>query len=134
MFRWKPLGFTVIFPSYGMMAPYQGYAREHRELIAEGKTPQGTVERINIFPYYPGRRGEGVVREQMRMIEWFDGEDVFMNDYKILASRIQRLEAEQGRQYTAIELSWEVWPPSIINYEYFRHSPFTRIVPITSIP
>lgn len=134
MFRWKPLGFTFIFPAYGMMAPYQGYAREHRELVADGRMQDGTVERISMRPYYPGRQGEGVVRQQMRMIEWFMGREAFLNAYRTLATRIQHLEAEEGRVFVSIQLSWEVWPVSLEGYEHFRHAPFTRLVPVVAIP
>lgn len=134
MFRWKPLGFTVIFPTYGMMAPYQGYAREHRELIAQGKKNDGSIERINILSYYPGRRGEGVVRQQMRALEWFRGTGALLASYKHLATQIQEHERAQGRDYISVSLAWEVWPPSLEDYEKFRHPPFTRIFPVVIVP
>lgn len=134
MIRWKPLGFTAIFPFYGMMAPYQGYAREHRELIAQGKKIDGQIERINIRAYYPGRRGEGVVRQQMRALEWFRGTGALLAAYEHLATHIQTLEREQGRAYTSISLAWEVWPPSISGYDALRHPPYSRIVPVVIVP
>lgn len=134
MIRWKPLGFTAIFPFYGMMAPYQGYAREHRELIAQGKKADGQIERINIRAYYPGRRGEGVVRQQMRALEWFRGSDALVDSYKQLAQQIQLLEREQGRNYIAVSLAWEVWPPSVEGYEALRYSPYSRMVPVIALP
>lgn len=134
MFRWKPLGFTIIFPSYGMMAPYQGYAREHRELIAQGRKNDGSIERINMLSYYPGRRGEGVVRQQMRALEWFRGTGALLASYKHLATQIQEHERAQGRDYISVSLAWEVWPPSLEDYEKFRHPPFTRIFPVVIVP
>ncbi len=134
MFRWKPLGFTIIFPTYGMMAPYQGYAREHRELIAEGQRRDGTWERIDLLLYYPGRRGEGVVRQQMRALEWFRGTEVLLSSYKRLAVQVQALEAEEGRRYTTVRFAWEVWPPSTEDYEALRHPPFSRTVDVITLP
>jgi hypothetical protein len=117
-----------------VLHPLLFYRHDHRELIAEGTKKDGTIERINIRAYYPGRRGEGVVRQQMRALEWFRGTGALLTSYKYLAEQIQVIEAKQGRAYNSVALSWEVWPPSLEGYEHFRHAPFTWTVPVVAIP
>lgn len=133
MFRWRPLGIKVIFPFYGMMAPYQGYSEEHVEMIAEGQK-DGTWTRIDILKYYPGRRGEGVIRQQMRIMKWFYGEEALGAGHKKLAELIRDREADSGHSYDRVRLSWEIWPVSMESYEAQRHDPFVRRAPIIEVP
>jgi hypothetical protein len=112
LFRLTPLGYWAMFPSYTMMAPYQGYPRTYAELVAEGKTASGDWEVIDLLPYFPGRPGERMVRQTMRFLPWLFDQATLRGAQRLFAERLLKSESLRGHDYAGIRLSVDSWPTS----------------------
>ncbi|OGJ60701.1 hypothetical protein A3C37_00710 [Candidatus Peribacteria bacterium RIFCSPHIGHO2_02_FULL_53_20] len=131
VFRKSLLPTPVLRYFYGMMAPYQGYSTYNFELVAGGKTEEGAWEMIDLLPYFPGSTGERTFREFL-LSRRAQGEEETRKGYEQLAGQLRRTEAEHGRSYTEIRLSFDTWPMARDGYEALRLPAFTRRVnPIT---
>jgi hypothetical protein len=119
LFRWSPLPKHVTRFFYGLMAPYQGYNTRNLELVADGKKPDGSWERIDRAPYLPGSHGERYFRGAM-LSSRVRGPERTRRDYETFARRLTELEAERGKAYAEIRLQIETWPTSPDGYEALR--------------
>lgn len=102
----------IIFYSYGMMAPYQGYETFHQGLSAEGLKDNGTWESIDLDPYFPFLHGEKTMRSYVNSYLLKDDFDLHHKSFKRMARHIQRLEKKDGRSFEHIRLYWDTWPMS----------------------
>jgi hypothetical protein len=112
---------------YGMMAPYQGYSTHNFELVAEGKTENGSWETIDLLPYFPGSTGERTFREFL-LSRRAQSVEATQEGYRQLAKQIQYNEAEQGRSYGEIRLAFDTWPMAPDGYSSLRLPVFTKRV------
>lgn len=101
---------SALMFSYGMMAPYQDPGTKHEELLAEGLQDDGTWKRIDLAPYYPVLFGERNLREYRSMFARTDDEAYRTWSRTMFADTLQRLEMEKGTSYSALRLSWLLWP------------------------
>ena len=88
---------------YGMLAPYQSYGTQNVELVAQGKTEDGSWETIDLLPYFPGSTGERRFRELL-LSRRAQGEVATEEGYAQLAEQIRIKEAERGRMYSEVQL------------------------------
>jgi hypothetical protein len=116
--------------SYGMMAPYQGYERTNKGLIAEGQTSDGTWHQIDLAPYFPVLRGEERIRFFFMVIKYDTGVPYTEAAEKI-AQMLLRLEHQKGNDYTALRLFWIEWEPSPAGYDALMHKEFFKKLLIT---
>lgn len=116
---------------YGMMAPYQGYSTHNFELVAEGKAEDGSWKVINLLPYFPGSTGERTFREFL-LSRRAQNEAATQQGYANLAEQVRLKEAEYGRIYSEVRLSFDTWPMAPDGYETLRLVTFThRVDPLT---
>ncbi len=98
-----------------MMAPYESTPREADGLTVGGLNSTGEWEVIDLRPYVPFLRAQRIVRMTMVGFSLQD-EGILEQRYKELARQVKRLEAGQGREYSAIRLYWDTWPLSVVDY------------------
>lgn len=130
MFPFIP--WVVLRYHYGMMAPYQGYATENADLLAEG-LEEGAWQRIDLDPYYPMILGNQIMYRRMRSFSFLEPE-IHQKKYGELAQKLLMLEAEKEEQYESIRLTWQEWPMSIEGWDAGRTEEETVNFPIITIP
>ena len=119
--------------SYQTMAPYQGFTTYHTEILAEGKTANGSWQRIDLTPYVAGASGERIVRMQMNSFRKH-GDDALITAYKKRAQQILTIEVRQGKPYKAVRISREQWPLSPAGYNFLHLPAFTDRLHIATYP
>lgn len=120
VFRVELLPRRLFWYSYGMMAPYQGYAVENAELRALGLTAAGEWEEIDLYRYIPTGRGEFSYRGYLPSARFSPDQGKAAERYRALAALLH----EREPQYGSVALYFDVWPASPGGYEWLRHDPF----------
>ena len=118
---------------YGMMAPYQGYSTVNADLLAEGKNPDGTWERIDLDRYYPMIRGNRIMYRRLRSF-LSQGEAAHQQKYTELATLLLKREKRRGETYAAVRLTWQEWPVSPLGWDALRREPLIKNYPLTEVP
>lgn len=135
MTGWRPgLIWPAVHFSYGMMAPYQGFETYAQELLVEGQDEAGEWQSIDMSLYWPFLRGERVVRGWLMSWQRAYFQQDPLPHYRLMAEKLQRLEAEQGRTYQNLRMSWQTWPASPGGYYFLRREPFVSGTPILRWP
>lgn len=83
-------------------------------MVAEGKTVNGQVVRIDIEQYMPFKHGEASIRYRMSTFRDKPGA------YKKVGEQLLKLEYAKGHAYEQIEVIWESWPKSTKGYNADR--------------
>ncbi|OGJ59800.1 hypothetical protein A2881_00835 [Candidatus Peribacteria bacterium RIFCSPHIGHO2_01_FULL_55_13] len=117
---------------YGMLAPYQSYGTNNVELVAEGKTKDGSWETIDLLPYFPGSTGERTFRELL-LSRRAQGETATAQGYAGLAEQIRIKEMDRGRSYSEVRLHIDTWPMAPDGYEVLRLPVFTKAIDPVSL-
>ncbi len=109
-----PFGKQVVFVSYAMMAPFQGYSMNVHELGAEGIRADGSRQELDLGPYYGfgTTYGERLVRGYFNMFRSFHDNPEGMQAYQRLAQLLRDREAQAGNEYELVILYWNKWPLS----------------------
>lgn len=112
----------VVMYSYGMMAPYQRYEREHGELAAGGLRADGTWQSIDLKPYYPVMEGERLARQAVTAFYNYGTAEDRQAIRDAYARRLLILKREQGRSLTGVRLYWVQWPAADGPYDALKES------------
>lgn len=125
-----PFGRITIF-MYGMLAPYQGHSMTTEGFQVEGFA-DGAWHDIDLAPYYPTLIGERSMREWHVYSNWaqYPSNEEF---YRAYAEKIRALEAEAGRPYDQVRLSWIQWQPTETDYRGPSKTPLKHL-PLITVP
>lgn len=129
-----PILWHLAYNNYVMVAPYQGYDPDSMEILAEGRKPDGSWERIDVRRYFPVSQGEFNVRFFLFNTRVFLGEAELDDKYKRMAITLLQHEAERGRHYEAVRLGWQYWPNSPLGYHALQNGPEARYEPVIVYP
>jgi hypothetical protein len=128
--RWPPfIPWRLAMMSYGMMGPWQGYTLNNSRIVARGLTKEGQWESIDLEAYFPFLRGETGIRMLLRPFR-----NQKRGKYRGLAQRLLELEANKGRTYSSVRLSWEKWPKSPLGFHARRTKPWLTETFLTQAP
>lgn len=105
-----PFGRVTLF-MYGMLAPYQGYHETSEAFLAEGELADGTWHRIDLTSYFPVLEGERSMREH-RLYDNLAGFSSHEAAHRAVAMLLRDLEAQAGRPYAHVRLTWVQWRPT----------------------
>ncbi len=125
LFRWSPVHPRIVRFFYGMMAPYQENSVNNIDIVAEGKTPQGTWMVIDLHPYFLKSPSERVFHALLLSFRT-RGKQAGQNAYDRLSAEIRRLEEERGREYSEVRLFFEEWPASPEGFSAQHIAVFTK--------
>lgn len=125
LFRRSPLPPRIIRFFYGMMAPYQQNSVENIDIVAEGKTADGTWVTIHLDPYFLQSPSERVFQALLLSFR-ARGTQSAQSAYDRLAAAILAQEHARGRQYADIRLFFEQWPASPEGFSAQHIAAFTK--------
>ncbi len=125
LFRWSPVHPRIVRFFYGMMAPYQENSVNNMDIVAEGKTPQGTWVVIDLHPYFLQSPSERVFHALLLSFR-ARGKQAGQHAYDRLSAEIRRLEEERGREYAEVRLFFEEWPASPEGFTALRTPLFIK--------
>jgi hypothetical protein len=108
-----------------MMAPYQQNSVENIDIVAEGRTAQGTWVAINLYPYFLQSPSERVFQALLLSFR-ARGRQNAQSAYDRLAAAILVQEHSHGKQYTDIRLFFEQWPASPEGFSAQHIAAFTK--------
>jgi hypothetical protein len=123
----------LVIYSYGMMAPYQSYTPINGDILAEGRTADGTWHVIDLSPYYPVIFGERNAREYFAMYTYTTDPAQRGSSREEFARTLGRLENEKGKNFTAIRISWQQWPAMTDNYHFLKVPAFITTTPMYEV-